>query len=78
MKENKVHSDLLASDAARRKLKLTDLASKPKFQYGPQDSLNKPSVTVKQPLKKDVSPAKRSSDEETHCFPDMPPGRVPN
>ena len=64
VKEDKVHSDLLASDAARRKLKLTDLASKPKCQYGPQDSLNKPSVSVKQPSKKCASPAKRSRYEE--------------
>ena len=42
VKEYKVHSDLLASDAARRKLKSTDLASKLKCQYGPQDCLSLP------------------------------------
>ena len=37
VKENKVHLNLLASEAARRKLKFTDLVSKLKCQYGPQD-----------------------------------------
>ena len=46
VKEEKVHSILLAGDAARKNLNSIDLASKLKCQYGPQDSLTKPSVSV--------------------------------
>ena len=65
-KEIKVHSELLARDATKANVKSIDLVSKLKQQYGPQDSLNKPSVSVKKPSKKGASPAKRSRDEETH------------
>ena len=50
-KEDQVHSELLAMDATRARVKSSDLVTKLKSLYGPQDLLNKPSVSVKKTLK---------------------------
>ena len=46
-KEDQVHSELLAIDATRARVKSSDLVTKLKSLYGPLDLLNKPSVSVK-------------------------------
>ena len=64
-KEDQVHSALLARDATRASVKLSDLVSKLNDMYGTQDHLNQPSVSVTKPSIKCPSPAKRSKAEET-------------
>ena len=64
-KEDQVHSELLARDATRASVKSSDLISKLNSMYGPQDHLNKPSVSVTKQSIKCPSPAKRSKAEET-------------
>ena len=93
-KEDQVHSELLARDATRASVKSSDLVSKLNSMYGPQDHLNKPSVSVTKPSIKGASPAKRSRDEETRPvtagsphtksghrhqgLPEMPPWQGPH
>ena len=48
-KEDQVHSELLARDATRASVKLSDLVSKLSSMYGTQDHLNKPCVSVTRP-----------------------------
>ena len=64
-KEDQVHLALLAEDATRASVKLSDLVSKLNDMYGTQDHLNKPSVSVTKQSNKCPSPAKRSKAEET-------------
>ena len=72
-REEKVHAELLARDAARVSEKSNEHASKLKHLYRPKDSSKNCQSLSKKLLQKGAPQAKRSRDDVTHPVTAEPP-----